>query len=258
MVVACALVWVLAPAAGAAQRSSDFDRGWQFALVSRTAVTDPTGAYAHAADPGYTEVRQDRRTVDRTTTTFGVRWFRFDPTQGFSLNGRSMKIYGVDLHHDEGALGAAVNKDALMRQMKTMTSMGVNALRTSHNPPSPEMIEVCQELGIVMMVEAFDTCRTPKRQFDHGRFFDANSDSDIAEMVNAAKNSPAVVLWSIGNEIPDSTSIDPGLTIAKRLVADIKAIDTTRPIVIGSDKYRSLPSPAPVPTSSSARSTASG
>jgi beta-galactosidase len=119
--------------------------------------------------------------------------------------------------------------------------MGVNAFRTSHNPPSPEMIEVCQELGIVMMVEAFDTWRTPKRQFDYGRFFDANSDSDMAEMVNAAKNSPAVVLWSIGNEIPDSTSATVGLPIAKRLVADIKAIDTTRPIVIGSDKYRSVP-----------------
>ena len=172
-----------------------------------------------------------------------MRWFHFDPAQGFSLNGHSMKLYGVDLHHDEGALGAAVNKDALMRQMRTMKSMGVNAFRTSHNPPSPEMIEVCQELGIVMMVEAFDTWRTPKRQYDYGRFFDANSDSDIGEMVNAAKNSPAVVLWSIGNEIPDSTSATVGLPIAKRLVADIKAIDTTRPIVIGSDKYRSVPNP---------------
>jgi beta-galactosidase len=188
-----------------------------------------------------TKVRVGGRVVDRTATPFGVRWFRFDPAQGFSLNGRHMKIYGVDLHHDEGALGAAVNKDALMRQMKIMRSMGVNAFRTSHNPPSPEMIAVCQELGIVMMVEAFDTWRTPKRPFDYGRFFDANSDDDIKEMVNAAKNSPAVVLWSIGNEIPDSTSATVGLPIAKRLVADIKAIDTTRPIVIGSDKYRSVP-----------------
>jgi beta-galactosidase len=190
-----------------------------------------------------TEVRVGRRVVDRTATTFGVRWFRFDPDQGFSLNGRSMKIRGVDLHHDAGALGAAVNKDALVRQMKIMRSMGVNALRTSHNPPAPELIEVCQELGIVMMVEAFDTWRTPKRPFDYGRFFDANSDADIKEMVNAAKNSPAVVLWSIGNEVPDSTSATVGLPIAERLVADIKSIDTTRPIVIGSDKYRSVPNP---------------
>src|SRR3954451_11617077 len=213
-----------------------------------TATNDLRLAHPHlwSTDDPYlytltTEVRQGRRTVDRTTTTFGVRWLHFDPAQGFSLNGHAMKLRGVDLHHDEGALGAAVNKDALMRQMRTMKSMGVNAFRTSHNPPSPEMIEVCQELGIVMMVEAFDTWRTPKRKYDYGRFFDANSDSDIAEMVNAAKNSPAVVLWSIGNEIPDSTSATVGLPIAKRLVADIKAIDTTRPIVIGSDKYRSVP-----------------
>ena len=110
-----------------------------------------------------TVVRVGRRDWSTSTaTTFGVRWFDFDPEQGFSLDGHPMKIYGVDLHHDEGALGAAVNKDALMRQMKIMKSMGVNALRTSHNPPSPEMVEVCQELGIVMMVEAFDTWRTPK------------------------------------------------------------------------------------------------
>jgi beta-galactosidase len=189
-----------------------------------------------------TEVRAAHRVVDETTTSFGVRWFRFDPEQGFSLNGRYMKIQGVDLHHDAGALGAVVNKDALTRQMKIMMSMGVNALRTSHNPPAPEMIEVCEELGIVMMVEAFDTWRTPKVPFDYGRFFDANSDADIKEMVHVAKNSPSVLLWSIGNEIPDSTSATVGLPIAKRLVDDVKSIDTTRPIVIGSDKYRSVPS----------------
>ncbi|MEV0398687.1 glycoside hydrolase family 2 TIM barrel-domain containing protein [Actinoallomurus sp. NPDC050550] len=182
------------------------------------------------------------RTVDTTTTRFGIRWFRFDPDHGFSLNGRYTKLKGVDLHHDGGALGAAVTKDTLYRQMRLMKSMGVNAFRTSHNPPSPEMVQVCEELGIVMMVEAFDTWRTPKVKYDYGRFFDADSDADITEMVNAAKNSPAVVLWSIGNEIPDSTS-PVGVPIAKRLIADIRSIDTSRPIVMGSDKYRSVPAP---------------
>lgn len=190
-----------------------------------------------------TKLLVGHRVVDAVSTRFGIRWFTIDPNDGFSLNGRPMKLYGVDLHHDEGALGAAVNRDALMRQMRLMKSMGVNAFRTSHNPPSPEMIDVCQELGIVMMVEAFDTWRTPKVQFDYGRFFDANSDADIKEMVDEAKNSPAVVLWSIGNEVPDSTSVSVGLPIAKRLIADIRSIDTTRPIVIGSDKYRSVPNP---------------
>jgi beta-galactosidase len=188
-----------------------------------------------------TEVVVAGRTVDTTTTRFGIRWATFAPDGGFSLNGVRTKLQGVDLHHDGGALGAAVTKDALYRQMKIMKSMGVNAFRTSHNPPSPAMVEVCQELGIVMMVEAFDTWRTPKVKYDYGRFFDANSDADVREMVDAAKNSPAVVLWSIGNEIPDSTSASVGVPIARRLIADVRSIDTTRPIVMGSDKYRSVP-----------------
>ncbi|HEU5158583.1 MAG TPA: glycoside hydrolase family 2 TIM barrel-domain containing protein [Streptosporangiaceae bacterium] len=190
-----------------------------------------------------TDVRAGGRTVDTTTTSFGVRWFAFAPDGGFSLNGETKKLYGVDLHHDMGALGSAINRDALVRQMTIMKSMGVNAFRTSHNPPSPEMIDVCQRLGIVMMVEAFDTWRTPKVRFDYGRFFDANGDADVKEMVHAAKNSPAVVLWSIGNEIPDSTNAAVGVPIARRLIADAKSIDTTRPIVMGSDKYRSVPAP---------------
>jgi beta-galactosidase len=190
-----------------------------------------------------TELAVRGKVVDRSSTRVGIRWSAFDPNEGFTLNGKPMKLYGVDLHHDLGALGAAVNRDAVVRQMTIMKSMGVNALRTSHNPPSPELVDVCEQLGIVMMVEAFDTWRTPKVQYDYGRFFDANSDADVTEMVQAAKNSPAVVLWSIGNEIPDSTSVSIGVPIAKRLIADVRSIDTTRPVVMGSDKYRSVPAP---------------
>jgi beta-galactosidase len=190
-----------------------------------------------------TQVLVGDREVDGTSTPFGIRWSTFDPNTGFSLNGQHMKIQGVDLHENAGALGAVTNTDALVRQMTLMKRMGVNAIRTAHNPPSPEMVDVCQRLGIMLMVEAFDTWRTPKVPYDYGRFFDANSDADITEMVNASKNSPAVVLWSIGNEIPDSTSATVGLPIARRLVADVKAADPTRPLVIGSDKYRSVPAP---------------
>lgn len=181
------------------------------------------------------------KVVDSVSTPFGFRWTTFDPQHGFFLNGRAMKLQGVNLHHDLGALGSATDYGAVLRQLEIMKSMGVNALRTSHNPPSPQVIEACEQLGIVMMVEAFDTWRTPKVQYDYGRFFDADSDADIAEMVNSAKNSPAVVLWSIGNEIPDSTSVSIGVPIARRLIADVRALDPTRPIVMGSDKYRSVP-----------------
>jgi beta-galactosidase len=238
-------------AAPTAVRSEVVDaRGRKVAVARSGGTADLRVRHPHlwSTDDPYlytlrTSVLAGGRVVDRTSTRFGIRWFRIDPDQGLYLNGKHMKVYGVDLHHDLGALGAAVNRDAVMRQMRIMKSMGVNALRTSHNPPSPEMIDVCQRLGIVMMVEAFDTWRTPKVPFDYGRFFDANSDADIKEMVDAAKNSPAVILWSIGNEIPDSTSVSVGLPIAKRLIADIRSIDTTRPIVIGSDKYRSVPAP---------------
>ncbi|MEV5438369.1 glycoside hydrolase family 2 TIM barrel-domain containing protein [Streptomyces sp. NPDC052682] len=188
----------------------------------------------------HTELRVGGRTTDTYRTVFGFRTFRFDPDEGFHLNGTYHKIKGVDLHHDLGALGAAVSIDAVRRQLEIMRSMGVNALRTSHNPPAPEVIQVCEELGIVMLVEAFDCWRTGKNRYDYGRFFDAWADQDTTEMVLAARNSPAVLMWSIGNEVPDSTST-AGLAMADRIIDAIRAADPTRPIVIGSDKYRRLP-----------------
>jgi beta-galactosidase len=189
-----------------------------------------------------TQLEVAGRVVDRYVSRMGFRWTRFDPQGGFFLNGRRLKVQGVNLHHDLGALGAAVNRDALRRQMTIMKSMGVNALRTSHNPPAPELVQVCEELGIVMMVEAFDVWNVRKVPNDYARFFDADGDADIAEMVRASRNSPAVVMWSIGNEIPNSTQAS-GVPIARRLIDDVRALDATRPVVIGSDKYRGLPAP---------------
>jgi len=178
--------------------------------------------------------------VDSTSTEFGIRHFAFDPDAGFSLNGKAIKIQGVDLHATEGAVGSAVLYDALAHQMRLMKGMGANALRTAHNPPAPELVQICERLGILLMVEAFDCWHTGKVAFDYHLYFDAWSDSDIKEMVDAAKNSPAVVLWSIGNETPDTgSSRGPG--IAQKLIADIRSIDTTRPVVMGSDRYRSVP-----------------
>ncbi|MFJ9899437.1 glycoside hydrolase family 2 TIM barrel-domain containing protein [Streptomyces sp. NPDC091280] len=187
-----------------------------------------------------TELRVGGRPVDTHRTTFGIRDYRFDPDEGFFLNGTHTKIKGVDLHHDQGALGSAISLDAVRRQLTIMKSMGVNAFRTSHNPPSPQIIEVCEELGIVMMVEAFDCWHTGKTTYDYHRFFDDWCEADATEMVLAARNSPAVVLWSIGNEIPDSTST-AGLAMADRVIGAIRAADDTRPVVIGSNKYHGVP-----------------
>ncbi|ULR55186.1 glycoside hydrolase family 2 TIM barrel-domain containing protein [Streptomyces deccanensis] len=203
-------------------------RFWDFADPHRYTLT--------------TELRVGGRTTDTHRTPLGIRTFRFDPDEGFHLNGTPHKIKGVDLHHDLGALGAAVHADAIRRQMTIMKSMGVNALRTSHNPPSPEMIEVCEDLGIVMTVEAFDCWRSPKTRYDYGRFFDEWADRDITEMVLAARNSPAVLMWSLGNEVSEFTSTS-GLAMADRLIAALKASDDTRPVVIGSHRHRSVPAP---------------
>src|SRR5580704_14996285 len=178
--------------------------------------------------------------ADTVATPFGIRYATFDPAAGFSLNGQDLKIQGVDLHATEGAVGSAVRFDAMARQMQLMKIMSVNALRTAHNPPAPELIAVCEQLGIVMMVEAFDCWHTGKLPYDYHLYFDQWGDSDIKEMVNAAKNSPAVVLWSIGNETPDTGS-SRGTGIAKQLGSDVKSIDTSRPVVMGSDQYRSVP-----------------
>jgi beta-galactosidase len=193
-----------------------------------------------------TEVIRDHRTVDSGVVTFGVRWLAFDPNGGVFLNGRHLKLQGVDLHNDEGALGSVDNYDAMWRQMSALKAMGVNAFRTSHDPPSPELIDICQRLGIVMMVEAFDAWDVGKLSADYHLYFNQWSDYDIREMVNEAKNSPAVIMWSIGNEIPDWTQ-PQALPIEQRLIADIRSIDTTRPIVAGSDRYRSVPTPGSVP-----------
>jgi beta-galactosidase len=189
-----------------------------------------------------TELRVAGRTTDVHHTAFGIRHFTIDPEHGLTLNDASLKLRGVNLHHDLGALGAAVHTDAVRRQLTIMKSMGVNAVRTSHNPPAPELIAACEEMGLLMIVEAFDCWRRGKNTYDYGRFFDEYADADIAEMVGAARNSPAVIMWSIGNEIPDSTS-SAGLAMADRLIEAVRRLDTTRPITIGSDKYRRLPTP---------------
>ncbi len=156
-----------------------------------------------------TELRVGGNVVDSVTTRFGARWFRIDPNEGLSLNGKWMKVKGVDLHHDMGAIGSAINKDALLRQMRIMKSMGVNAFRTSHNPPSPEMLEVCEELGIVMMVEAFDAWNQQKVQFDYARFFTANHTADIQEMVHGGAQQP-------GRDHVVDRQRDPGLDVDQR------------------------------------------
>jgi beta-galactosidase len=189
-----------------------------------------------------TDVLTGGAAADSTTTSFGFRYCAFDPDNGFSLNGRYLKIQGVDLHATQGPLGAAIHTDSITRQLRQMKSYGVNWIKTAHNPPAPELITVCEQLGLLLEVEAFDCWATGKLPYDYHLYFNQWGISDIQEMVNAAKNSPAVLLWSIGNETPD-TGLPGGPAIAQELYNAVKAIDSTRLIVMSSDQYRSLPKP---------------
>ncbi|WP_274365131.1 glycoside hydrolase family 2 TIM barrel-domain containing protein [Paenibacillus thermotolerans] len=184
-----------------------------------------------------TEVLVNGQTTDVCETPFGLRYFSFDADEGFSLNGRHMKLHGVCMHHDLGALGAAVNARAVERQMQIMKEMGVNAIRVTHNPACDELIEACNRIGLLVVEEAFDTWNISKKEYDYGRFFAAWAEHDIKEMVHRHKNEPSVIMWSIGNEIYDTTG-PGGLEIARKLVRWVKEADPTRPTTIGEDKTR--------------------
>ena len=184
-----------------------------------------------------TEVIVGGQTVDTYETRFGVRYFKFDSNDGFSLNGQYMKLHGVSMHHDLGSLGAAVNARAVERQLQIMKDMGVNAIRVTHNPASPELLEAANNLGLLVVEEAFDAWNQGKKTYDYSRFFSTWAEHDIKEMVDRGKNEPSIIMWSIGNEIYD-TNTASGVTTARNLVRWIKEVDLTRPTTIGEDKTR--------------------
>jgi len=177
-------------------------------------------------------IREGGRTLDRYITPFGIRTIEFDKTKGFLLNGRHLKMQGVCMHHDLGAFGAAVNRRATERQLQIMKGMGVNAVRTSHNPPSPELLAFCDTLGLMVMDEAFDMWGMPKVRNGHGKYFDQWGEKDLRDMIRRDRNHPSIVLWSIGNEIREQGSPE-GWKVAKRLTEICHEEDRTRPVTAG-------------------------
>jgi beta-galactosidase len=175
-----------------------------------------------------TEVVDGQRVIDKYSTTFGIRTIAFDRDKGFLLNGKPHKLHGVCLHHDLGALGAAVNRRATERQLQIMKAAGVNAIRTSHNPPSPELLELSDRMGLVVMDESFDMWHIAKVPNGYSKYFDEWSERDLRDMVRRDRNHPSIILWSIGNEIPEQKSAD-GWKDAKRLTDFFHEEDPTRP-----------------------------
>jgi beta-galactosidase len=174
------------------------------------------------------EVMDGQRVVDRYTTPLGIRTVVFDAKKGFLLNGRHVKLQGVCDHHDLGALGAAVNRRATERHLEILRGAGVNAIRTSHNPPSPELLELCDRMGFVVMDEAFDMWRVPKVSNGYAKYFNEWSERDARDFVRRDRNHPSVIMWSIGNEVPEQARPEGG-AMAKRLTGLFHQEDPSRP-----------------------------
>jgi beta-galactosidase len=197
-----------------------------------------------------TALSHRERVVDEQETPFGLRSIRFDPEQGFLLNGRRVAIRGVCNHHDLGALGTALNARALERQVELLQEMGANAIRTSHNPPAPELLEICDRRGMLVMDEAFDCWRRGKRwpagmdendprvvYLDYARVFDDWHEQDLRALVRRDRNHPSVVMWSIGNEVIEQWFSD-GWKLAARLAGIVREEDRTRPVTAGFNNER--------------------
>jgi beta-galactosidase len=175
------------------------------------------------------QIMQDGKPINTTVNTFGIRSFNFDKDKGFSLNGKLLKIQGVCEHHDLGALGAAVNTAAIAHKLRILKAMGCNAIRTSHNPPAPEFLELCDKMGFLVMDEAFDMWAKKKNKFDYYRDWKAWHTTDLEDQIKRDRNHPCVFVWSIGNEIREQFDTS-GIRIAKELVGIVKSLDPTRPV----------------------------
>lgn len=183
-----------------------------------------------------TRIYQDGELKDVYDTRFGIRTLEYIPERGFFLNGERTRFRGVCNHHDLGALGAAVNRSAIRYQLELLKDMGVNAIRTSHNMPAPELVELCDEMGMMLMVEPFDDWSfRPKSPNGYGSYFNDWVERDITNMVKHYRNSPAVVMWSSGNEVPSQWGPD-GINELLLIQNLIHSLDATRPVTNGMDQ----------------------
>lgn len=174
---------------------------------------------------------------DEETHKFGIRSIKYEPHTGFSLNGKITKFKGVCLHHDLGPLGAAINKAALRRQMEILKDLGCNAIRSSHNMPSREQLELADEMGFMFLAESFDEWGKAKVENGYHRFFNEYAEKDIVNLVRATRNHPCIVMWSSGNEVPDQYGAE-GITRAKFLQDVFHREDPTRPVTVGMDQVK--------------------
>jgi len=193
----------------------------------------------------HSSVLEGTRPIDNFTSTFGIRKTEFDKDKGFLLNGKHLKLNGVCLHHDAGCLGSAVPEQAWERRLQILKEMGCNAIRTSHNPPAPEFLDLCDKMGFLVMDEAFDEWVEAKGQVQYGyhKYFAECSQSDLVSMIHRDRNHPSVVIWSAGNEVPDQV-VENGTETLRKLIETIHREDPTRPVTQANDRIAAGDGPA--------------
>lgn len=202
--------------------------------VAAPQLWSPETPYLYKA---VTQLYNGKTLTDEVTTRFGIRDIKYEPEKGFSLNGKVTKFKGVCLHHDLGPLGAAVNKTAMRRQLQILKDLGCNAIRSSHNMPSFEQLELADEMGFLFLAESFDEWGKPKVQNGYHRFFEEYAEKDLINLVRATRNHPSIVMWSAGNEVPDQYG-EEGLKRAKFLQDVFHREDPTRPVTVGMDQVK--------------------
>jgi len=206
-------------------------------LVDRPELWSPDTPNLYTAK---TQLSVGGNVVDTYETRFGIRKLEYIPDKGFFLNGELTKFKGVNNHHDLGPLGAAVNESALRHQVTLLKEMGANAIRTSHNMPAPELVRICDEMGMMLMVEPFDDWGfRPKSANGYGKIFGEWAERDVANMVKQYRSNPSVVMWSIGNEVPSQWG-RPGMDELQMLQNLVRRLDPTRPVTCGMDQIGSV------------------
>lgn len=206
--------------------------GDEFEFVQEAEVNNPT-LWSIEQPNLYrvnSKVTVDNILLDDYETTFGIRNFHFDPDSGFFLNNKNIKIKGVCNHHDLGSLGAALNDRALERRLEILKEMGCNAIRTSHNFPSPELLDMCDRMGFLVLDEAFDMWYVGHTSYSYDYYFDRYAIRDLKRMIHRDRNHPSIIMWSVGNEISAETMYDNGSETLKKLVDAVHEEDTTRPV----------------------------
>ncbi len=187
-----------------------------------------------------TDILINDEVVDSYRTPFGIRTFEFDLDEGFILNGEQVKIKGVCLHHDLGPLGAAVNTRAIERQLEILKEMGVNGIRTAHNPPTPELLDLCDKMGFIVMDESYDMWNNVKTEYDYANSWDEWHKKDLEDFIIRDRNHPSIFIWSIGNEIQEQWN-EQGVKTTKELKAIVRKLDTTRPITVAMNPPVNMP-----------------